>query len=72
MERKNRVPMQVSPEFREVMKRLKMQLNGQGIDKSIRELTKDMAKSPEIFSEIEKKILNTKEFNINIRFDKRK
>jgi len=73
MANKKRVPMQVSPNFRDEMQKLRRKIiaNG-GMEKSLRDLTDELAKSSTLFDEIERKILNSKEININIRFDGRK
>lgn len=69
---KKRVPLQVSPDFNKELKNLKRKIVANGIDTSLRELTEEMAKMPTLFDEVERKILNSNEFDINIRFDRRK
>jgi hypothetical protein len=69
---KKRVPMQVSPEFRDLMGAIKKKMLANGVETSLRDITEEIAKSSMLLEELEKKILNTSNVNINIRFDKRK
>lgn len=69
---KKRVPLQVSPEFRIMLKNLQRKIIASGMDTSLRDLTEEMAKTPILFDELERKILNSSELNLNIRFDRRK
>jgi len=64
--------MQVSPEFRELVEKIKLQKLDKGINISLRDITEELAKSSVLLKDIEKKILNTSNVDINIRFDKRK
>jgi len=67
-----RVPLQVSPEFRIKMQKLKGKVLASGKnDISIRELTERIAKDG-IFEDIERKILNSSEVDLKINFDRRK
>lgn len=71
---KKRVPLQVSPEFKRMLKNLQRRVIANGVDVSdvsLRELTEEMAKTPTLFDEMERKILSSKEFNLNVRFDRR-
>jgi len=66
----NRVPLQVSPLFREKLKELQRKVNFMaGIDKSLTDLTEEISKS-KAFEDVEKKILERKDpFNIKIKLD---
>lgn len=70
---KKRVPLQVSPEFRIMLKNLQRKVIASGRDTSLRDLTEEMAKTPTLFEDLEKRLLsNHGDININIRFDRRK
>lgn len=67
-----RVPLQVSPEFRIRIQKLKGKVLQDGKKEiSIRELTERMAEDG-IFEDIEKKILNGADVDLKIRFDGRR
>lgn len=71
MANKRRVPMQVSPEFEQRMKRLQVAImKKQGIKESLRDLTEKISKQPD-FDEVERKILNVSVPDIKIKTDRR-
>lgn len=73
MANKPRSPLQVSDKFlnklKELQKKIRMRT---GTERSLRELTDDLVSTP-AFDDVEKKILNKGEINLdfNIKFDKR-
>ena len=68
---KSRVPLQVSPKFREKLKEIQKRImKQQGIGRSLRDLTEDIANLPAL-NDIENKILNKKDIDMHIRFDRR-
>lgn len=70
---KNRVPLQVSPDFKKKMKELKRKAISMGWEEneaSARRLTELISKDI-IFSEIERKILEKKDVDLKIKFDER-
>lgn len=68
---KKRVPLQVAPEFRERIIKIKHILAGRGTDISLRDITEQMIKFP-AFEEIENELIKfTENLDINIRFDRR-
>ena len=70
---KNRIPLQVSPEFKkkldEIQKKIMM---SQGEKKSLREITQEIISSP-IFNEIEKNLIKSGDIkmDIKIKLDRR-
>jgi hypothetical protein len=69
---KSRVPMQVSPEFEERIKKLQAEImKKQGKNISLRDLTEKITKTP-TFDELEKQILNIGNIDIKINLDRRK
>ena len=70
---KTRTPLQVSPKFLEALKDLQRKIRMQtGNDRSLRELTDDLASTP-AFQEIEKKIAGGNiNMDIKVRMDLRK
>lgn len=71
MGNKNRVPMQVAPEFKNRITELQrkiMQKQGEKI--SIRDLTENFAKSTN-FEQLENSLLNVGNIDIKIKFDRR-
>ena len=68
---KKRVPLQVSPEFRIMLKNLQRKIIANGGEASLRDLTEEFAKNPMFFDDLEKKILQNKGLDINIKFDRR-
>jgi len=67
---KSRVPLQVSPIFREKLKEIQQKFKENGFEKSLRDITDDIVKL-DIFSDFEKNIKNIK-MDIRIRMDKRR
>jgi len=75
MKKSNRLPLQVSPEFKkkldELQKKIMMK---RGEKPSLRELTEEIISNP-LFNEIEQKIVNGEigdiNMNINLKFDRR-
>lgn len=69
---KPRRPMQVSDEFQIKMKELQRKIRqSTGEDKSLRDLTEEIAKLP-FFAELEKKILTGSAVELRIRMDARR
>lgn len=69
---KSRVPMQVSPEFENRIKRLQAEImKKQGKNVSLRDLTERVVKTP-TFDELEKQILSIGNTDLKINFDRRK
>lgn len=72
MAKSNRIPLQVSPKFNEKLKELQRKIRMKtGNDRSLRDLTEDIAMS-QMFEEVEKKLLdNGINMDIKIKFDRR-
>lgn len=70
---KSRTPLQVSPVFAKRLKEMQGKFYANGNPKSLRDITEAIA-NPEIFNDVEKKILEGKfiNFDIFVKFDKRK
>lgn len=70
---KKRVPLQVSPEFREKLKELKRKVNATNkVETSMRELTEEISKSA-VFESIENEILRGGVgVDLRIKFDGRR
>ena len=69
---KKRVPLQVAPEFRDRIRKIKHILAGKGTEISLRDITEQMIKFP-AFIEIENELIKfTDEIDVGIRFDKRR
>ena len=67
-----RVPMQVAPEFETKIKNLqKAIMIKQGINLSLREITKEISINPD-FDALERKLLNISEGDIKLNLDRRK
>lgn len=72
MGNKSREPMQVSPEFKERIKKLQSEImRKQGKNISLRDLTKEIAQTPN-FDDLEKAILNIGVVDLKINLDRRK
>lgn len=68
---KQRVPMQVSPEFEKRIKQLQKEImKKRGVKESMRDLTEKISKSPD-FDELERKLLNIGSHDIKIKIDRR-
>ena len=68
---KRRDPLQVSPVFKKKLKDLQLKIRLNGSDRSLRDLTEDIARDI-LYNEIEKKILkgtNKMNFDIRVKFD---
>jgi hypothetical protein len=73
MAQKNRIPLQVSPEFKKRLDEIQKQMMmSKGVKPSLREITEDIVSSP-FFKDIEKNLIKTGNINmdIKIKFDKR-
>ena len=72
MAQRNRIPLQVSPEFWDKLKSLQRKIMMSGKEKSLRDLTHDIANSS-AFQELETKLLKNQGLNMDIRvkFDRR-
>lgn len=69
---KSRVPMQVSPIFEDRIKKLQSDIMKKiGKKESLRDLTERVVKTAS-FDQVEKAILNAKNIDLNINFDRRK
>jgi hypothetical protein len=74
MSTKKRKPLQVCPEFHEKLINMQRKIRMKdGSDKSIRDITEEIIRSP-LFEEIEKKIITSQNlnFDINIKMDLRR
>jgi hypothetical protein len=72
MANKKRVPMQVSPDFENRIKKIQKEImQKHGMNISMREITEKIAKTPD-FENLEKFILGIDRIDININFDRRK
>lgn len=72
MAKANRMPLQVSPEFKkkldEIQKKIMM---AKGEKRSLRNITEDIISSP-LFNDIEKHLINKElNYDIKIKFDRR-
>ena len=64
---KQRFPLQVSPEFKKRLDGIKKRyMMEHGIDKSLRDITKEIIESPS-FSDIEKEIIKASDVRMDIR-----
>lgn len=68
---KNRVPMQVSPKFKEKLKEIKRKMSSAGKDISLRDLTEEIATTDSL-NAIEEKIIQKKIKDINLKLDGRR
>jgi hypothetical protein len=72
MASKQRVPMQVAPEFEAKIKEIQEKIMlKQGRNISLRDITEKIGKSPD-FDNLEKSILNIANIDLKINFDRRK
>lgn len=73
MAQQNRVPLQVSPKFKEKLEELQRKIMMKGKQKSLRALTEDIANTV-AFEEFEKQLLQNDNINldIQIRMDRRR
>lgn len=70
---KSRTPLQVSPKFSLKLKELQRKIRMSGGDRSLRDLTEDLASSS-VFDEVEKRLIakdNNTNFEIKIKMDRR-
>jgi hypothetical protein len=67
MAKLNRVPLQVSPEFKKKLDEIQKQImHSQGEKKSLREITQEIISSP-IFNEIEKNLIKSGDIKMDIK-----
>jgi len=70
---KNRVPLQVSPDFKRKLDELQKKIMlSRGENRSLRQITEDIISSP-LFCDIERNILNANKikFDVKIKLDRR-
>ena len=71
MSKKSRVPLQVSPEFRDELDKVKKKVLAQGKEMSLRQLTKELINTS-AFTELEERLLKGDfKADIKIKFDTR-
>jgi len=71
---KNRIPLQVSPDFKKKLDEIQRKIMmSQGEKKSLREITQDIISSP-LFNDIEKSIIKSGDIkmDIKVKFDLRR